>query len=208
MESGTYAGGLTIAEKSLILLGVDTGAGKPVIDGEGGSEPVVSLQNSSGCTVEGFAIQNSGSFGLKILGSPNAIVRSNELTNTNGIDVEEGSDAVTIAQNTCESNGNALYVYNSPGPTITGNTFQNVSSIGLYIRNSGDAAIRDNTFENVGNRGIYARDSINPVITGNTLNTDRDAINVRGSDNAVITKNTSKNAINVQQSNNAVYFRK
>jgi parallel beta-helix repeat protein len=77
VASGTYSGPISVT-KRLILLGIDTGSGKPVIDA-GGKGSAINLL-VEGSVLEGFMVRNSGGSeleaGIKV-SSRNMTVRKN-----------------------------------------------------------------------------------------------------------------------------------
>ena len=80
IDSGTYYENINVDKENLILNGVDTGTGKPVIDG-GGNGNTINL-SAKGITLAGFSVINAGS------GWPGAGI--NVISNNNNI---ENNDA-------------------------------------------------------------------------------------------------------------------
>lgn len=75
VHSGTYYENVNV-DKPIILFGVDTGGGKPVVDA-GGKGSAISL-SASGSVLEGFVITNSGndmdmSAGIRVISDRNVI---------------------------------------------------------------------------------------------------------------------------------------
>jgi len=75
VRSGTYYESVDL-NRQLILMGVDTGEGKPVVDA-GGSESTITLSVDC-CVVDGFYVTGSGSdwgiAGIKIISENNEII--------------------------------------------------------------------------------------------------------------------------------------
>ncbi|NYT01336.1 MAG: protein kinase, partial [Methanosarcinales archaeon] len=69
VASGTYPGSLDV-DKTVILRGVDSGAGRPVVDGEGNGSAVTIM--ADGVVLEGFSICNAvggQESGIRVLSS-------------------------------------------------------------------------------------------------------------------------------------------
>ena len=113
VHSGTYYEHVNV-NKQLILKGVDTGSGKPVVDASG-SDSAITL-SAGGITLDGFTATNSGS--------------SREDADA-GIRVTSNNNIIT-GNNVSNNNGSGIYL-NSCGNNITGNTFVND---GLFVTNN------------------------------------------------------------------------
>lgn len=151
LAPGVY-GGAVVIDRSLTVSGPQ-GA---VIDGQGFGT-VVTI-DAPDVTVKGVTVTGSGlsspdlDAGIKILKKADrALVEGNHvLGNLHGIDVHGGLDAV-VRGNTIEGTrnprmndrGNGIYVWNSPGTVVTGNSvrwgrdgiFSNTSRKGTYRNN-------------------------------------------------------------------------
>lgn len=120
VNSGLYTGEIQI-DKQIILLGIDSGAGMPVIDTEGKGNAVE--VRVDGCTIQGFAIQNSTLFdGIRISSSNNTI-RENSILN--------------MAQ--------GIYLQSAMKNTIYGNTITGSSQSGIALDASNDNVITENS---------------------------------------------------------------
>jgi len=119
VRSGIYYENVNL-DKELILTGIDTGAGKPVVDA-GGIGSVITI-SAGGCVLYGFNVTGSGSdwgkAGIKIRSEDNEIVNNTCTHNINGIFFEgpysDGptSNNNTVTNNTvCHNNENCIYVY-------------------------------------------------------------------------------------------------
>jgi nitrous oxidase accessory protein NosD len=121
VRSGTYYENVNI-DKQLVLRGIDTGAGKPLV-AAGGSGSVITI-SADGCVLNGFNVTGSGSnwgyAGIKIRSEDNEIVNNTCTHNINGIFFEEPysgghtSNNNTVTNNTvCHNNEKGIYVYRS-----------------------------------------------------------------------------------------------
>ena len=189
VKSGTYYENVYV-NKQLILRGIDTGTGKPVVD-TGGSGNAIELY-ADGITLEGFNVTNSGSTwyhaGVKVIHSSNNIITGNTISNNAYCIRLLDSSNNTITGNTFSSNyGDGIYLLGySSNNTITGNTFSN-NDRSIYLWYSSSNIITGNNVSN--NRGIYLGYSSNNIITGNTIRYAAICIGSY-SDNNTITGNT------------------
>jgi nitrous oxidase accessory protein len=151
LENGRHEGAITI-DRPLTL----TGRPETVIDGMGQGTvvtvdaPDVILRN---LTVTGSGMDSEAlDSGVKILkGADRAIVENNRvLGNLHGVDVHGGRDSQVIGntiegtrQRRVNDRGNGIYVWNSPGTLVEGNSvrwgrdgiFSNASRTGTYRNN-------------------------------------------------------------------------
>ncbi len=156
LAPGRYLGAITI-DRSLTLRGSD----EAVIDGLG-QGTVVTIA-APDVTLEGVTVTGSGlngqelDAGVKILkGADRALVRDNRvLGNLHGIDVHGGRDARVIG-NTIEGTlnprlndrGNGIYVWNSPGALIEGNSVR-WGRDGIFANASRKNVFRNNVFRDL-----------------------------------------------------------
>jgi parallel beta-helix repeat protein len=120
VNSGTYYENVNV-NKQLILRGVDTGGGKPVVDA-GGSDNAITL-SADRITLEGFNATNSGS---ALLSSFRFMV----------------SNSNTVTSNNFNSNkGLSFSLESSSNNNITGNTFVHD---GLFVDRSYQNTVEDN----------------------------------------------------------------
>jgi parallel beta-helix repeat protein len=124
VHSGTYRENVNVHKPHLTLQGVDTGAGRPVVDA-GGDGSAVTL-NASGSVLEGFEVANSGvdlNAGILIISNRN-VVRDNLAKNNNGYGILfENSRNNVITHNKVEGNLRGLGVRNSSDNAIFLNVF-------------------------------------------------------------------------------------
>jgi len=180
VQSGTYYENVII-DIQLILLGVDTGSGLPVIDA-GGRRDAITLY-ADGITIEEFVATNSG----------------NDFSNDAGIKVL--SDNNNIKNNSIiNNNANGIRLVESSGNTISGNTANYNKYHGIYLENSDNNLI---TFNSANNSeypsGVMLYHSDNNVVVGNTVCANgRYGIQAEFSKENLIYKN---NLINNEDSN-------
>lgn len=153
---GTHAGPIEIDRPLTIL-----GDRKALILGNGlGS--VVTIK-AAGVTIEGVSVEGSGKkldqidAGIKVVvGADKVRLANNRLSgNLIGIDMQGGKDALiegnTIAGRTDlhrAERGPGIYVWNSPGITVSGNEISGGSD-GIFITTSHHAIYRDNRMHDV-----------------------------------------------------------
>jgi len=229
VKSGIYSERINVT-KRLILRGVDTGNGLPIVNANGRRDAITLI--ADGIWLEGFSVINSGSAsedaGIKVLSSKN-IVRGNILNNNSyglflknssyneiklnqawGNDVGialQSSRNNTLMDNYVASNSFAgIFSGNSKGNTIKNNTAYGNSWVGLLFNNTENGLIEGNTaFANV-NAGIWVRNSKFNQITGNnaSYNPIFGFILDRSSNNtfSMNTANGNLDGISMDQSNN------
>jgi parallel beta-helix repeat (two copies) len=150
VQSDTYNENVMI-DIQLILRGVDTGGGLPVVDA-GGRRDAITLY-ADGITIEGFIATNAGGdfsndAGIKVT-SNNNIVRNNYVTN---------------------NNANGISLVGSSGNTVSGNTANDNTYYGIKLEESSNNIIKSNIANN--NEypsGIHLYYSDNNVVVGNTV---------------------------------------
>ncbi len=128
VESGTYLENVRI-DKRILLTGIDSGNGMPVIDaGKKGNAVEIRVD---GCTIEGFVIRNS------------------ELLN--GVYVS--SDFDTIRKNTITGNAQGITLVSAKKNTLAENNISNNQRTGIVLEGSPGNIIEDNSVSN-NNHGI------------------------------------------------------
>jgi|GEM_PF-4902972 len=132
VQSGKYYEKVMVVDKAwLTLQGVDTGGGKPVIDGSGTGTPLT--LDTYYVTVDGFAVTNGSGHGIFIPGV--------------------AGDPITITNSTISGNsGNGIYTQYLLSLIITNNTISYNGGIG--VQNSG-GMVADNTISYNGGHGVY-----------------------------------------------------
>lgn len=158
VDSGTYFEHVNIT-RPLIIRGVETGEGKPVVDaGMNGNGITLSAE---GIVLEGFNATNGSSWhaGIIALSNNNTIIGNEVSKNNYGILLMESSNN-TISDNYATNNSEGLFLFDSNDSIFYNNRVSlNTYSIYLYSSNN-------NTFYN-----NFFNDTNNPVING--INTNR-----------------------------------
>ncbi|NMB78833.1 MAG: protein kinase, partial [Methanomicrobiales archaeon] len=122
VESGMYMENVRLTKK-ITLIGIDTGAGAPIIRPNNKDPAVVIL--ADGCTLEGFSIQNS------------------ELAA--GIRVSSGNN--TLQKNTISGNAQGIIVTGSQNNQIRSNSITTSTKTGILLERSVENLIENNNLE-------------------------------------------------------------
>ena len=162
VDTGTYTENVNV-HKQLILRGVDTGSGKPVVDAGGGSSAIT--LSADGITLDGFTATNSGSFlgeaGIKGNSNNNTITGNNASNNYYGIYLSSSSNNNNITTNNiCNNNNWGFSLWSSINNTITDNTFVND---GLLVAETYQNTMEDNKVN--GKPLVYLEDTSDIVVT-------------------------------------------
>jgi len=120
VNSGTYKENLLL-NKTINLIGVDSGGGAPIIDPANNGNAIEIL--TDGCRVEGFTFQN-----IELL---------------NGILIKSSSN--TIGRNTFLKTAKGIFLLSAMKNTIYGNNITNSSQFGIALESSNDNLIEENT---------------------------------------------------------------
>jgi parallel beta-helix repeat protein len=119
VASGNYSEQVKL-DKTLSLIGSDTGGGAPMINPEKKGIAIEIL--ADGCTVEGFDIENSGIFsGVRI-----------------------SSQGNTVINNTVTNNAQGILLSSAHNNSLTGNTITGSIRAGIVLENSINNLIEDN----------------------------------------------------------------
>lgn len=130
--SGTYPENVVV-DKPVALLGEDTGAGLPVIDG--GGETGINI-TVNGTAIRGFVLTGS-KYGMRIASNGNIVTRNAAYNNTNYGVYLINSSYNALRGNVVKSNGIAgIALYNSSHNYLTGNTANNNTCEGLILFDS------------------------------------------------------------------------
>lgn len=201
VNSGTYHENVVIS-KSIILKGLDTGNGLPVVDGSGVNSAITISAN--GVTLRGFAATDAN-YGIYVMSNNNNITGNMANNNNNDGIVFHSSNQNSITGNTANNNGNAsehdadgLLLENSNYNTLSGNTVKNNNyGNGIELDSSNNNVISGNTANNNflsyninDNFGIYLWGSSNNSVTGNTANSNTYGIFLDGWGNTGSNYNT------------------
>jgi len=197
VDPGTYYENVNVT-KQLILRGVDTSGGKPVVDA-GGNGSAITL-SANGITLEGFKATNSnsswGNAGIKVISNRNNLTGNNASGNGYGILLSSSSNNSITENNASNNDFNGIWLSSSSNNTVTGNVANNNGHDGIFLVSSrSNNTITDNSANNNGWNGIYLYfSSSNNTITGNTVsNNDGTGILLGSSNNNTITGNNASN---------------
>jgi parallel beta-helix repeat protein len=172
VHSGTYRENLNVT-KQITLQGMDTGTGKPVVDG-GFKDCVLSL-SANGATVDGFIVKNSGS------SKPGIIV---------------ASDGNTIVDCDISYNGrDGIHIENSYNNIINNNILSYNGRDGIYIKNANNNIIQDNIASYNSRYGFNVVDSSSNTLAANFANENKKGICLDHSNNNVVKDNELENNV-------------
>ncbi len=197
LEEGTYPGAI-IVDRSITI----TGPLGAVVDGEGiGSVITLTAPN---VTLNGFSVTGSGNrnedldAGVKILkGADGARIENlSLLDNMHGIDVHGGRDAEIVANSITgrqnarmNERGNGIYVWNSPGTPLDGNTIR-YGRDGIFSNASADSIYRNNTMRDL-RFAVHFMYTRNTEVSGNISVGNHLGFAIMFSDRAKIIDNLS-----------------
>jgi parallel beta-helix repeat protein len=171
--SGTYHENLNV-NKQLILKGINTGGGKPVVDA-GGSGSAITLSGGNS-TLEGFAAVNASYYtnaGIYV-NSNNNILRNNTALNNNfGLYLYSSRNNVLNGNNASNNYDRGIYLNSSSRTTMIGNNASN-NGEGIHLYSSSNNMLSgNNASKNKGGNGIDLLDSSNNnTLNGNTANSN------------------------------------
>ena len=193
VDAGTYYENVNV-NKQLILRGIETGIGKPVVDA-GGSDSAITL-SADGIKLVGFTVTNSGSSWsdvvIKVTSNNNIITGNNVSNNCGGIFLNHSRNNI-ITGNNASSNRGGIGLFYSSNNIITGN---NVSSnvFGIGLSYSSNNIITGNNASNNDCGISLSSSSNNNTITGNTVRNNGVGIGLSSSSsNNTITGNVFVN---------------
>ncbi len=190
VESGIYQENIRI-NKSLALIGKDTGAGKPVIDAAKKGSAVSIL--ADGITLVGFNLTNAfGSradfyAGIRVWGN-NSVIKDNQaIYNENGILMTNSINGI-VENNLLLTNKYGMRIETSRDANVIGNEMRD-NNYGLLMVFSEGCLLRSNLAED-NDFGIKLNDSenntlIDNLMKGNTYNFGADGYNNISSGNLV-----------------------
>ncbi len=169
--SGTYTENLEIL-KSLTLTGVDTGSGRPIVDGNGSSAIAII---ANGVTIQGFTVTGANGplmytapAGIYVYGS-NATITDNIVSgNYNGIYLE-GSSNDNLTGNKADGNHIGIYLFQSSNVSVTGNSASSNTFRGVYIREGSKNRLTGNTISDNGAMAIYLSSTKDNVLWLNSI---------------------------------------
>ncbi len=171
VHSGTYYGRLTV-DRDVTITGVDTGGGKPVINGRGMGD-IVTIA-ASGVRLEGFLVINSYGAGSGILvTADDCTIAGNDVTRCiDGIRIGDARN-VTVSGNHVYDNDDAgIYVTNVSDVRVNGN-HANDNLYGVYMEKSSDSIIEGNNCSDNIDIDVYLEYINDSTVRGNTITSKR-----------------------------------
>ncbi len=167
VKSGIYSERLNITKK-LIIIGVDTGKGLPVVNANEKNSAITLFVD--GIWLEGFSVVNSGSSwqdaGIKVF-SNNNLIRGNILNNNSyGIYLRNSANN-RLESNLARGNDVGIALQSSNNNIISNNIATNNYFAGFFSGNSRNNTIRNNTGQANAWVGFLFNDTENSSIQGN-----------------------------------------
>jgi len=167
VKSGTYSERLNITKK-LIIRGVDTGNGLPVVNAREKNSAITLFVD--GIWLEGFSVINSGSSwqdaGIKVF-SNNNLIRGNILNNNSYGIYLKNSGNNKVESNLARGNDVGIALQSSTNNIIIDNLVIKNSFAGFFSGNSRNNTIRNNTGQANAWVGFLFNDTENSSIQGN-----------------------------------------
>jgi len=180
--SGTYYEAVDV-NRPLILKGVDTGGGKPVVNANGSESPTGAITLSVGNSVlEGFTATGAAyhefynSAGIWVNSHNNQIRNNTVSNNPYGIELYHYSSNNTLTDNNISNNDIGVHLYVSSNNVLNNNNIlkSNLTGITLYYSNYN--MIGSNNVMKTNRAGIYLYHSSNNTLSGNTAAYNDDGI--------------------------------
>ncbi len=193
VHSGTYYESIGVY-KQLILRGVDTGGGKPVVNASTSDSPTGAIDLNAGNSVlEGFTVTGSTyhemyySAGIRVDSRNNQIRNNTVSNNPNGITLYLSSNN-TLSGNNVSNNDIGIYLFGSYNNTLNGNDASKNKKWGIYLYSSSNNTLNGNSIVN-NNYGIVLWYSVNNTIYNNLF---KNRENIGGLDTLHNTWNTTQ----------------
>lgn len=134
VRSGTYRENIKV-DKQVVLRGVDTGAGKPVIDG-GGRLSAITL-SADQITLEGFKVTGSGKkfgdAGILVTSKNNTIRNNTAVKNHTGVMLQRCSRNTVAGNDASENYNDGICLIGAAQNTITANTANSNKHAGVWL---------------------------------------------------------------------------
>jgi parallel beta-helix repeat protein len=192
VQSGVYIENV-IANKPMVVRGVDTGSGKPMVNGNYNESGFII--EADGVTLEGFEINNSkGSYfdlwaGIRVESDNNIIANNTIYASENGILINSSGQNViennvladnkygikldassnnSILNNTLRKNKFGILFAGSKNNELKGNDVSSSDSIGIKLDSSLDNILKDNQMRN--NTYNFAASGRNDIDKSNLVN--------------------------------------
>lgn len=170
VQSGIYKENVRI-NKSLTLIGEDTGTAMPIIDAGGNGNAVIVL--ADGVTVEGFNLTNAFdrrmgiSAGIKVLANNSVLKNNLAFYNANGIYLRNSLNCSLENNYLLTNKYYGIFVETSHNTTIAENEMRD-NNYGLLMLSSSDNLLRSNIAED-NNFGIKLDNSENNTLIDNQM---------------------------------------
>ncbi|MFQ6072087.1 MAG: nitrous oxide reductase family maturation protein NosD [Methanosarcinales archaeon] len=189
VESGTYKENVYV-NKQLVLCGIDTGTGKPVVDA-GGSGSAITL-SADGVTLEGFEARNSGYAGISITSNHNVIKNNTASNNYIGIKLSSSSNNTLSTNNANSNNWAGIELRYSSNNTLKNNNISNNYN-GIYLSRSSNNTLKNNNANSNNNYGIYLSSSSSNTLSNNNASNNFLGISLDSSSNNTLKNNSMFN---------------
>nr|CBH37166.1 hypothetical secreted protein, NosD family [uncultured archaeon] len=185
VHSGTYYETVNVS-KQLVLRGVDTGEGKPIVDASGNGSAII--LSADGIVLDGFEVTNSTGrlgrgAGIRIM-SENNSVRDNNATNSDYGIVLYFSSNNTLKDNRMSGNGYNFGVWAANDNDIDTSNLVDGKPI-YYLVGASDMVIDSSS--NAGT--VYCIDCDNITVIGLTLTKNSDGVYFYNTSNSRIENN-------------------
>ena len=185
--SGTYYENVDVT-KQLVLRGVDTDTGKPIVDASGNGSAIILC--ADGTVLEGFEVTNSTGWrgaGIRIM-SENNIVRDINATNNDYGIILYFSSNNTLKDNRMSGNGYNFGVWGANDNNIDTSNLVDGKPI-YYLVGASDMVIDSSS--NAGT--VYCIDCDNITVIGLTLTKNSDGVYFHNTSNSRIENNQISN---------------
>ncbi len=134
VRSGTYRENVKV-NKQVVLRGVDTGGGKPVVDG-GGHDSAITL-SADQITLEGFKLTGSGmkfgDAGILVTSKNNTIRNNISVKNHTGIMLQQCSKNTITGNEAGENHNDGICLIGAAQNTISANTANANKHAGIWL---------------------------------------------------------------------------
>lgn len=165
--SGTYPESLNIAMEQIHIKGIDTGAGKPIID-NGVTGDTVTL-SADQITFEGFVIRRpmmTPYSGISVTSDYNIIANNDVSFNYFGISLRYSSNNNTLIGNNISNNDYGIYLYSSNNNILIENNISKNNVYGIFVYMCNFNKIYHNNFVNNSMQATFEYDLANAWDSG------------------------------------------
>ncbi len=203
VDSGTYYENVNIT-KRLILRGVDTGGGMPVVDAGGFGNAII--LSADGIMLEGFTATKSNNptyAGIKLVSNNNILTGNNASNNNYGIRLYNSNNN-TLNGNNASNNYDGIHLEYSNNNTLNGNNASSNNQYAILLASSTNNMLSSNYGSN-NIYGIYLYYSNGNTLFRNNFSNKYNAITMYYSNNNKLNGNNASNTndgIDLANSNN------